>query len=62
MTIGLQFDLGENVEMLRDAVRDFAKKEIAPRAAEIDHKNEFPADLWKKLGDLGVHGLTVAEE
>src|SRR5512138_1678907 len=56
-TIGLPFDLGEDVEALRHAVRDFAKEEIAPRAAEI-----FPADLWRKLGDLGVLGVTVAEE
>jgi isovaleryl-CoA dehydrogenase len=62
MTMGLQFDLGETVELLRDTVREFAKREIAPRAAEIDRKNEFPADLWRKLGDLGVLGLTVAEE
>ncbi len=62
MAIGLPFDLGDTVEMLRDTVRAFAKKEIAPRAAEIDRKNEFPADLWRKLGDLGVLGLTVSEE
>jgi isovaleryl-CoA dehydrogenase len=62
MAIGLPFDLGETVDMLRDTVRDFARKEIAPRAADIDRKNEFPADLWKKLGDLGVLGLTVSEE
>ena len=62
MALGLQFDLGDTVDMLRDTVRDFAKKEIAPRAADIDRKNEFPADLWRKLGDLGVLGLTVAEE
>src|SRR5512142_2108883 len=62
MTLGLPFDLGETVDMLRDTVRDFARKEIAPRAAEIDRRNEFPADLWRKLGDLGVLGLTVAEE
>ena len=61
MATGLPFDLGDSVEMLRDAVRDFAKKEIAPRAAEIDRKNEFPADLWRKLGELGVLGLTVPE-
>jgi isovaleryl-CoA dehydrogenase len=62
MALGLPHDLGDTVEMLRDTVRDFAKKEIAPRAADIDRKNEFPADLWRKLGELGVLGLTVAEE
>jgi isovaleryl-CoA dehydrogenase len=62
MAIGLPFDLGDTVEMLRETVRAFAKREIAPRAAEIDRRNEFPADLWRKLGDLGVLGLTVAEE
>ena len=62
MAIGLPFDLGDTVEMLRDTVRAFAKTEIAPRAAEIDRRNEFPADLWRKLGELGVLGLTVAEE
>ncbi len=56
------FPLGEDIEALRNAVRDFAQAEIAPRAAEIDKANEFPADLWKKLGDLGAMGLTVAEE
>ncbi|KQV94054.1 isovaleryl-CoA dehydrogenase [Rhizobacter sp. Root1221] len=58
----LRFDLGETIEMLRDTVRDFAANEIAPRAAQIDHDNLFPADLWKKLGDLGLHGMTVSEE
>jgi isovaleryl-CoA dehydrogenase len=62
MAIGLPFDLGDTVELLRETVRAFAKREIAPRAAEIDRQNEFPADLWRKLGDLGVLGLTVAEE
>jgi isovaleryl-CoA dehydrogenase len=61
MDLGLDFDLGEDVSALRDAVREFAKKEIAPRAADIDRRNEFPADLWRKLGDLGVLGLTVEE-
>src|SRR5512147_2502981 len=62
MAIGLPFDLGDTVEMLRETVRAFAKREIAPRAAEIDRQNEFPADLWRKLGELGVLGLTVVEE
>ncbi|MDB4941274.1 MAG: Isovaleryl-CoA dehydrogenase [Labilithrix sp.] len=59
---GLRFELGETLDMLRKSVRDFAAKEIAPRAAAVDHDNLFPVDLWKKLGDLGVHGMTVAEE
>src|SRR5689334_4103174 len=56
------FPLGEDIAALRDAVRDFAQNEIAPRAAEIDKANLFPADLWRKLGELGVMGLTVSEE
>ena len=58
----LRFPLGEEVEMLRHSVRDFAAAEIAPRAAEIDRSNLFPADLWKKLGGLGLLGITVEEE
>lgn len=58
----LDFHLGETIEMLCDTVRAFAADEIAPRAAQIDVDNEFPADLWKKLGDLGLHGMTVEEE
>jgi isovaleryl-CoA dehydrogenase len=62
MTHYLNFDLGETVDMLRDSVRNFAAQEIAPRAAEIDHTNVFPIDLWKKLGEMGLLGVTVEEE
>jgi len=58
----LDFALGETIEMLRDSVRAFAEKEIAPRAGEIDRDNLFPADLWKKFGDLGLLGMTASEE
>ena len=57
----LRFDHGETIAMLRSTLRDFASSEIAPRAAEIDSTNQFPADLWKKLGDLGLLGITVEE-
>jgi len=59
---GLDFELGEDIDALRDTVRRFTDAEIAPRAADIDRSNEFPADLWRKMGDLGVLGLTVDEE
>ena len=59
---GLAFDLGETIDMLRDTIQQFAAAEIAPRAAAIDRDNVFPADLWKKLGALGLHGMTVKEE
>ncbi|MFJ1256489.1 isovaleryl-CoA dehydrogenase [Cupriavidus sp. CuC1] len=59
---GLKFDLGEDIEMLRDTVRNWAQAELAPRAAEIDRTDQFPMDAWKKMGDLGVLGITVAEE
>ncbi|HJV49532.1 MAG TPA: isovaleryl-CoA dehydrogenase [Geothrix sp.] len=59
---GLDFQLGETIAMLRASVAEFATREIAPRAAEIDRANAFPADLWRRLGDLGVLGMTVSEE
>ena len=59
---GLNFDLGEDIDALRDAVQSFARSEIAPRATEIDRSDQFPMDLWRKMGELGVLGVTVAEE
>lgn len=58
---GLNFNLGSDLDMLRDAVRDFAQHEIAPRAALIDETDQFPMDLWRKMGDLGVLGITVSD-
>ena len=57
----LNFELGETADMLRDAVQNFAQSEIAPIAAEIDRSNEFPNELWPKLGDMGLLGITVPE-
>ena len=58
----LNFGLGEVADILRESVRDFAANEIAPRAADIDLSNEFPPDLWPKLGNMGLLGITVEEE
>ena len=57
----LNFGLGEEITMLRNAVHQMAQKEIAPRAADIDKENNFPADLWRKFGDMGLLGMTVDE-
>ncbi|MEX2490114.1 MAG: acyl-CoA dehydrogenase family protein, partial [Pseudomonadales bacterium] len=58
----LDFGLGDTLNLLREQVNRFAAEEIAPRAAEVDANNEFPADLWKKMGDLGLLGITVSED
>jgi isovaleryl-CoA dehydrogenase len=58
----LNFDLGETAELLRDTVASFVDSEIGPRAEEIDRSNTFPRDLWPRLGELGLHGITVEEE
>jgi isovaleryl-CoA dehydrogenase len=58
----LNFALGETADLLRDTVQGFAQAEIAPQAADIDRTNQFPMDLWRKMGDLGLLGITVAEE
>ncbi len=58
----LDFDLGETADMIRDTVRSFASDEIAPRAAEIDQSDVFPADLWEEMGALGLLGITVPED
>ena len=58
----IDFHHGDTIDMLRATVRQFAADEIAPRAAEIDRDNQFPQDLWRKMGDVGVLGITVDEE
>jgi len=59
---GLNFMLGDDIDALRDAVREFAQAEIAPRAADIDRSDQFPMHLWRQMGELGVLGITVPEE
>ena len=59
---GLTFDLGEDIAMLRETLQQFTAAEITPRAAQIDRQDQFPMDLWRKLGDLGVLGMTVPEQ
>ena len=59
---GLNFDLGESIALLRDSVRQFADREIAPIAAQVDRENHCPREIWRKLGDLGLLGITVDED
>ena len=59
---GLNFDLGDSADMIRETTRAFADKEIAPLAASIDRDNRFPRELWPKMGALGLHGVTAPEE
>jgi isovaleryl-CoA dehydrogenase len=62
MSLGLNFELGESIDILRESVAAFVAREVAPRAAEIDRSNEFPRELWPRLGQLGLLGITVEEE
>ncbi len=59
---GLNFDLGSDLDMLRASVHDFAQSEIAPLAAQMDHDDQFPMHLWKKMGEMGLLGITVSEQ
>ena len=56
------FGLGEDIDLLRESIGDFANERIAPRAAEIDAENQFPRDMWPELGDMGLLGITVEEK
>src|SRR3990167_114056 len=58
----LNFALGETIDMLRESIHEFAEREIAHYAASMDHDNQFPLELWPKLGQLGLLGITVEEE
>ncbi len=58
----MNFDLGQDIDMLRDSVYQFSQKELAPLAEQIDRDNEFPVEIWRKLGDMGLLGMTVEEE
>ena len=59
MNLGLDYQLGDDINALRETVKAFADAEIAPRAAELDRTDQFPMDLWQKMGELGLHGITV---
>ena len=61
MNLGLDYQLGDDINALRETVKAFADAEIAPRAAELDRTDQFPMDLWQKMGELGLHGITVPE-
>lgn len=61
MNLGLDYQLGDDINALRETVKAFANAEIAPRAAELDRTDQFPMDLWQKMGELGLHGITVPE-
>ena len=61
MNLGLDYQLGDDINALRETVKAFADAEIAPRAAELDRTDQFPMDLWQKMGELGPHGITVPE-
>jgi isovaleryl-CoA dehydrogenase len=61
-TASMKFDLGEDVEALREMVHRWAQERVKPMAAKIDRDNEFPHELWREMGDLGLLGITVEEE
>lgn len=61
MNLGLDYQLGDDINALRETVKAFGNAEIAPRAAELDRTDQFPMDLWQKMGELGLHGITVPE-